>query len=156
MTVEDLIVRHIGWLRNKARRYYADEFDADDLAGDTIYKCLSHARHFDSARSFKPWALTIMENTYKTLYNRKKCVMFAGYDEQIQSEGSEYADQQSLIHNLLWIIRDCGRRSRCIECVLLYAKGYSYDEIADMIGIPCGTVKSRIASGRKMLRQAMF
>jgi len=45
--------------------------------------------------------------------------------------------------------------SCCIECVLLYAKGYSYDEIAERIGIPVGTVKSRVSAGRKMLREAL-
>ncbi len=47
MNIEDLVVKHAGWIRRKARRYYADEFDADDLASETIYKCLSQARKFN-------------------------------------------------------------------------------------------------------------
>lgn len=54
MNIEDLVVKHAGWIRRKARRYYADEFDADDLASETIYKCLSQARKFNPGMSFKP------------------------------------------------------------------------------------------------------
>lgn len=42
-----------------------------------------------------------------------------------------------------------------MECVILYAKGYNYGEISAMLGIPLGTVMSRISNGRKMLRDAL-
>lgn len=155
MNIEDLVVKHAGWIRSKARRYYADEFDADDLASETIYKCLSQARRFNPDMSFKPWALAIMENTYITQYNRRKCVLFTDYEDYDPYMGEEYADQRVSVNRILSIVRDCGRKSRCIECVLLYAKGYSYDEIAEKIGIPVGTVKSRVSAGRKMLREAL-
>lgn len=155
MNIENLVVKHAGWIRKKARRYYSDEFDADDLASETIYKCLSQARRFDSERSFKPWALTIMENTYKTQYNRRRCVMFTGLEDYDPYQGDESSDQRASINRILSIVRDCSRKSRCIECVLLYAKGYSYDEISEIVDIPVGTVKSRVAAGRKMLRDAL-
>lgn len=155
MNIEELVVKHAGWIRKKARRYYSDEYDADDLASETIYKCLSQARRFDSEKSFKPWALAIMENTFKTQYNRRKCVLFTDYDDYDPYIGDDYADQRAAINRILSIVRDCGRKTRCIECVLLYAKGYSYDEIAEMIDIPVGTVKSRVSAGRKMLREAL-
>ena len=155
MNIEDIVVKHAGWIRQKARRYYADENDADDLASDTIYKCLCNARKFDSCKSFKPWVLAIMGNTYITQYNRRKCVLFAGYDEYVPRPGDEYADQMASVNRILSIVRECGRKSRCIECVLLYAKGFSYDEIAAKIDIPVGTVKSRVSAGRKILRDAL-
>ena len=155
MNIEDLVVKHAGWIRRKARRYYAAEFDADDLASETIYKCLSQARRFNHDMSFKPWALAIMENTYITQYNRRKCVLFTDYEDDDPYMGEEYADQRASVNRILSIVRDCGRKSCCIESVLLYAKGYSYDEIAEKIGIPVGTVKSRVSAGRKMLREAL-
>lgn len=155
MNIEDLVVKHAGWIRRKARRYYTDEFDADDLASETIYKCLSQARRFKHDMSFKPWALAIMENTYITQYNRRKCVLFTDYEDYDPYIGDDYADPRASVNRILSIVRDCGRKSCCIECVLLYAKGYSYDEIAEKIGIPVGTVKSRVSAGRKMLREAL-
>lgn len=155
MNIEELVVKHAAWIRKKARRYYSDEYEADDLASETIYKCLSQGKRFDSERSFKPWALTIMENTYITQYNRRRCVLFTGLDDYDPYSESESADQRASVQRILSVIRECARKSCCIDCVLLYAKGYSYDEIADIEGIPVGTVKSRVAAGRKMLREAL-
>lgn len=155
MTVEELVVAHSGWIRKKARTYYANVFDADDLASETIFKCLKQARRFDTDKSFKPWALAIMANTYITQYNRRKCVMFTGYDEVSSHICTERCDQRASVSVLLSIIRKCARESLCIESVILYAKGYSYEEIAAIAAIPVGTVKSRVAAGRRMLRLAM-
>lgn len=155
MNIEELVVKHAAWIRKKARRYYSDEYEADDLASETIYKCLSQGKRFDSERSFKPWALTIMENTYITQYNRRRCVLFTGLDDYDPYSESESADQRASVQRIISVIRECARKSCCIDCVLLYAKGYSYDEIADIEGIPVGTVKSRVAAGRKMLRDAL-
>ncbi len=155
MSIDELVVKHAGWIRQKARRYYADSQDADDLASDTIFKCLSQGQRFDSDKNFKPWALTIMENTYITQYNRRRCVMFTrleGYDPYAVDVG---ADQSARVKRILSIIRECNRKSCCIECVLLYAKGYSYDEIGKKLNIPVGTVKSRLSAGRKMLRESL-
>lgn len=155
MTIEDLVVMHSEWIRRKARYFYADEADADDLASETIYKCLSQGERFDTSRNFKPWAHTIMENIYKMQFNRRKCVLFTGYDEIGSALSDVCSDQRSIVRRMLLVIRQCMRESCCIECVLLYAKGYDYSEIALKAGIPVGTVKSRIAAGRKMLRKVL-
>lgn len=155
MSIEDLVVKYAGWIRKTAHRYYSDEFDADDLASETIYKILSQGERYNPNKSFKPWALTIIENTYKTQYNRRRCVLFTGYEDYDSYIASDSAEQRMSVKQILSIVRKCGRKSRSIESVLLYARGYSYEEIAEIAGIPVGTVKSRVASGRKMLREAL-
>lgn len=155
MTVAELVVAHIDWIKKTSRRFCDDSFDADDLAGETIFKCLNNAVKFDKTKSFKPWVLTIMANTFKTQYNRRKCVLFTSYDNPMFYPSAICSDQLVSVRLILSIIRNVGRRSCCVECVLLYAKGYSYEEIADIVGIPLGTVKSRVASGRKLLRHAL-
>lgn len=154
MSIEDMVIKYIDWITATARRYYTDPSDADDLASETIYKLLSHGDRYNNKRSFKPWALTIMENTYKTQYNRKKCVMFTGFGDYIPL-GIECSDQRATVRKVLSIIRRCSRISRNITSVLLYAKGYCYEEIAEIEGIPVGTVRSRVSAGRKMLRDAL-
>lgn len=155
MGIDELVVRHAKWIRVKAGYYYSDTNDADDLASETIYRCLSQGGRFDASRSFKPWAHTIMENIFKMQYNRRKCVLFTGYDEVGTARSALKTDQLAIVRSALSRIRKCMRESCCIECVLLYAKGYDYAEIAAKVRIPEGTVKSRIAAGRKMLRKAL-
>lgn len=156
MNVDELIVQNAGWIRRRARKYYESTQDAEDLASETIYKCLKNAGRFDPRKGFRPWASTIMENTFKTEYNRRKCVLFTrltsyepGYESHMTS------DQLASLGRIGTIIRECGRKSCCISCVILYAKGYTYEEISEMEGIPVGTVKSRLSAGRRMLKEAL-
>lgn len=96
-----------------------------------------------------------MENTYITLYNRRRCVLFTSITEYEECHGGVRADQRAAINHILSVMRACARKSNNIECVMLYAKGYTYEEIADMVGIPVGTVRSRIANGRLALKQTL-
>ena len=98
-----------------------------------------------------------MNNTYITQYNRRRCVLFSSIDDidyDIYAAGDR-ADDMASWRQIISVIRECARKSCCIECVLLYAKGFSYDEIAKMFDIPLGTVKSRVAAGRKILLKAL-
>ena len=76
MMLEHLVIENLTWINRKARQYYSDEFDAEDLASETIEKILRSKTKFDAAKSFRPWALAIMQNTYITQYNRRKCIGF--------------------------------------------------------------------------------
>ncbi len=155
MSVDELVVLHAPWIRLRARRYNLDQSDADDLANETIYKCLSHKDKFVEGRGFKPWVCAIMHHTFITWYNRRRCVLFTGYEEYEDERESPEADIAVIFHDTLKVICECARMSQSIECVLLYAKGYSYEEISKLLKIPNGTVKSRVSNGRKLLRHAL-
>lgn len=154
MRVEELVVSHASWIRDMSRFYCRNVAEAEDLAGETIFRCLRGSESFDDSRSFKPWVKTIMERLYITQYNRAKKILFRTYAEHYDEIKGAHADQLAKLRNLLSIVRDCGRKSCTIECVMLYAKGYSYEEISSRVSIPVGTVKSRVSMGRKILRKA--
>lgn len=155
MKIEHLVVDNISWLRKKALLFCPNEYDAEDLASETIEKILMSRDRFDSRKEFSPWALTIMRNTFITQYNRRKCVPFTGMDDDYSFASPYRADQELEITHILSTVRECARKSVAIECVILYAKGCNYDEIGKILGIPKGTVMSRISNGRKMLREAL-
>jgi len=96
-----------------------------------------------------------MRKTFITQYNRRKCVPFIDMDDYYKFSSPYRADDELTISQILATIRECARKSVAIECVILYAKGYNYDEISKMLRIPKGTVMSRISNGRKMLREAL-
>lgn len=151
----DRLVSLYSWIRRQAYRYCSNEFDIDDLTSETIYKILKNKDKFDNKRDLKPWILSIMQNTYITDYNHRRCVPFVEVDDNILTYS--YCEPQSLIsmRNIISIVRKYARQSCCIESVLLYAKGYNYDEISHILDIPIGTVRSRISSGRKLLKEAL-
>ena len=154
-TVEQLVAENLGWLRNAALRYCRDLCDAEDLAGETAEKLLRHSGKYDARKSFRPWALAIMRNTFITQYNRQKCVPFTLLDDNCRAASPYLSDQRMAVTAIFSVIRKYARKSVAVECVILYAKGYNYGEISAMLGIPLGTVMSRISNGRKMLRDAL-
>lgn len=154
-TVEKLVIRNAEWIYRKARQYYQDINDAEDLAGETICKCLSQAHTFDGIRNFKPWVVAIMCNTYVTQYNRRKCVFFTGIPDDDMYPGMVFADQLVSVRGIMSIIRKLKKRSKSVECVMLYAQGFSYSEISRIMCITTGAVGSHISIGRKLLRNAL-
>lgn len=150
MKIEHLVVDNISWLRKKAQIFCPNEFDAEDLASETIEKILRSQDRFDSRKDFRPWALTVMRNTFITQYNRRKCVPFTGMDDDYSYASPYSADQELMISQILSTVRECAKKSVAIECVILYAKGYNYEEISKMLGIPKGTVMSRCLALKKV------
>jgi RNA polymerase sigma-70 factor (ECF subfamily) len=96
-----------------------------------------------------------MTNIFITQYNRRQCVMFTSLDSYHPYRDSDHADQLAAVNRIMSVVKECSMKSCCIESVMLYADGYSLVEIADILQIPVGTAKSRISSGRKMLRDAL-
>lgn len=155
MDIERLVVMNMDWIRMKARLYYVDEDDAEDLAGETVLKLLTYSKHFDTERAFRPWAKTIMKNTFITQYNRRKLIPFYSFDDNRDGGAMSQAEQSLMVGQILSAVRKCARKSCCIRSVMLYAEGYSYAEIAQKERIHEGTVKSRVLAGRRMIQREL-
>lgn len=144
------------WILRIARMYCFSVQEAEDLAGETICKMLHNRDKFDCSRSMKTWCITVMKNTYITQYNRKAIVRFTEYDSFAENRyNADSTYDFAFFKDVLSIIRRCAHKSRCIECVLYYAKGYSYEEISQLLNVPIGTVRSRISWGRKVLKEEL-
>ena len=155
MSFDDVILGHLGWIARVAFRFYNNKADADDLAQETLCRIYANRDKFNNARDFKPWALTIMTNIVKTQHARNERVPFVGIDDDFDTSSPIRADSRTNYNDILEAIHRSSRVSVGVECVMLYAEGYSYDEIADIVGINAGTVKSRIAAGRLAIRESL-
>ena len=153
MDFEQELSRIYPWLLKVAKRFCWSVQDAEDLAGDTVYKLLINRDKFDCSKPLQPWCLIVMRNTYIIRYNRNSLIHFAGIDLAEESVVSDCTTNSILFDDLLSTIQRCAQKSRCIDSVMYYAKGYSYDEISEILHIRVGTVRSRISSGRKFILQ---
>lgn len=155
MRFDDVITGNIGWIARVAFRFCKNKADADDLAQETIYRAYANREKYDNARDFKPWALTIMTNIVKSQHTRKRCVQFVAIEEDLEVLSTLTAESLVYCDDISGVIRRCSKLAVGVRCGLLYAAGYSYIEIAEIVGIKHGTVKSRIASGRAILKEAL-
>ena len=88
---------------------------------------------------------------YIIRYNRGALIRFTSIDIVEEHIGFDSTIHSVYFNDLMSVIQRCAEKSCCIDSVMYYANGYSYDEISEILNIPVGTVRSRISSGRKFL-----
>ncbi len=146
-----------------ALRLTRDSEDAQDLAQEALVRAYEAFDRFDG-RNFKAWILRILTNLYINRYRRNQRVGgIASLDEETVAEPAapveEAPDRQVFDHLLgseveaaLAQVPEIFR----LAVVLSDLEGLSYDEIAEVTEAPVGTVRSRIARGRAILRRELL
>lgn len=154
------IVVHKENLRPFAINLTKNKEAAEDLIQDTVYRAILNADKFVAGTNIKAWLFTIMRNIFINSYRRRKIANFVSGN----SSGSDIANySQSVAFNgseSLFLAEDVCNAMKCIskdyiEPFMLHYKGFHYQEIADKMGLPLGTVKSRIHSARKALQESL-
>lgn len=154
MNIDNLVIRNYNWLRAKARKLCYDDYEAEDLVADTVLRILESRSRFDSQREFRPWAQTVMYNLRFTQLSRKKRVEFIpllDYDAPLFITPEDEV-QLSIIRS---VIDDLAEEFVSVRCVQLFVEGYSVFEIADMMNALPATIRTRLFSGRKRIREAL-
>ena len=134
--------------------------DAKDLVQDTILRALSKLHRFVDHTNFKGWIHTIMRNLYISNYHRpKKHGYTVDFNDELMHEASHPALSDEVPHGAV-ISHDIDVALATFNPEFripfsLYLKGYKYSEIARMIGVPLGTIKSRIFYVRKRMQQLL-
>ena len=147
-------------LYSVALRYTKNRNDADDLVQETSLKVYRNYQKYNPEYDFKSWTVAIMENTFisnirKIKTARKHLQGFKHYrNSEITTTTKVVEDQEQDVQAKLWgKIEDLPAKSK--EPFVLHLEGYRYDEIANHLEIPIGTVKSRINYARTKLRNQL-
>lgn len=145
-------------LWNYARNLVWDRDKAEDLLQETVLKILCNADKFCCGTDFRKWARCIMRNAFLNSVTRVNPVVYIdGTSFSGFSVGSSAHEQCSDVEMDVQGIYDAINSlpsSRC-KVVSLHIMGYKYDEIASILQIPTGTVKSRINTSRLELRESL-
>jgi len=157
---EQSVMPHLGAAYNLARWLTRNEHDAEDVVQEAYLRAFKFFGGFRGGDS-RAWLLTIVRNTCYTWLQQNRSREFAtGLDQESHTAESEAPDPEA---NLL---RNVGSEmlKRAIDelpvefreaIVLRELEEMSYKEIADISGVPLGTVMSRLARGRKRLQQVL-
>jgi RNA polymerase sigma factor (sigma-70 family) len=149
-TVEfnQLLVLHADFLRPFAINLTRDSDAADDLYQETLYKALANREKYNAGTNIKAWLFTIMRNIFINNYRRKakqRTIFDNTPNEYLLHNGANEGNRgEGTIKQLPEIFK---------VPFQLYYEGYKYNEIADSLNEPLGTVKSRIHFARKLLRE---
>ncbi len=148
------------YMRNFALSLTTDVEDAEDLVQDTSLKVLSNQDKFVDNVNFKGWVLTIMRNIFINNYHkvvRSQSIIDTGmdlYNVPVMNEGGHTTPEGSMdIKEITAAIENLSDTLK--EPFSMYVSGYKYNEIADALDIPLGTVKSRIFFARHELQEKL-
>ncbi|HLT41533.1 MAG TPA: RNA polymerase sigma factor [Sphingobacteriaceae bacterium] len=157
---ESMVSQQALSLKSHALNFTRDEQDADDLVQDTILKAITYHEKFQDGTNLKGWLYTIMKNTY--INNYRKVVRTNGIvikSEEISSSNLMYSSTENRGENSFVMDDIKEALSKLSEDYYvpftMYFEGYKYQEIADYLGIPIGTVKTRIHMARIMLKKSL-
>lgn len=133
--------------------------DADDLFQETWLKVYENIDRYNEEKAFDKWIYTICVNTFRDMCRsafRKKAVSFSDSDEK-QRFLDGIPDRESLGDELLDVVDVIRRMSPKYREVLAlrFFKDYSEEQTAEILGVPLGTVKSRISRAREILRREL-
>lgn len=151
--IESLVLKNLSWIRGIARTFCRNRMDAEDLASETILKVLLNADKYDAGRSFRLWALVIMRNTFRSRVRNSGIV--ETFDKLPDGVHGGDPSTYAIVNECMNVVSECVKSSVGARSALLYAQGYSYNEIADMYGVTVNIVKSRIHHGRQLIMRML-
>ena len=158
---KELVERHKKTAFRVALGLVGNKDDAYDISQEAFLRVYRSARRFDSAKPFLPWFYTIISNLCKTWLRRRsnRDYKMVDIDDASYLLVSEDDPELALVRKqqaarLREALMKLSFNDR--EIVMLqHFRGMSYDEIAEMLGIPRGTVMSRLYYARKRLAALM-
>jgi RNA polymerase sigma factor (sigma-70 family) len=155
---------HLDDVYTLSRYLLRNEADADDAAQECYLRAL---RHFDTFRGpeIKPWLFAILRNICRGEFARRTRNTLAMDDTTDDAEDAAplWQEEQASPETEMLHQRDAETARRLVAelpepfreaIVLREINDLSYQQIADVVGAPIGTVMSRLARARSMLRQA--
>ena len=159
---------HMDALYNFALRMTTDPDEADDLLQETYLKAYRFFDKFEQGTNCKAWLFRIMKNSFINIYRRSSKqpdkVDYNDVEEFYHSIRAESTDPNDLEEKIFSNILD-DDVSTALEAlpeefrtvvILCDIEGFTYEEIADFVECPIGTVRSRLHRGRKMLRARLL
>jgi RNA polymerase sigma-70 factor, ECF subfamily len=153
-------------LYNLARYLTGNQTDAEDLVQETYARALKGAGQFTPGTNLKAWLFRILRNTFVSLYRRQRHDPTVGGldtvgDAALAAAPEEWLRDDVELDRLRKVVGEeieqalmtLSEEARTV--VLLDLEGLTEVEVAEVVGCPVGTVKSRLARARAALRRRL-
>ncbi len=153
-----LIGKYENQIYNIAYKFMQNSFDAQDAAQDAIIKMYGSIRKFSFQSAFSTWMYRVVANTCLDLIRRRKpSVPMEEYtDAAVSRDGNpdEQAQNNELGRSIRAAVQELSEKYRTV-LILKDMEGLKYEEVAEILSITPGTVKSRLFRAREKLRRIL-
>ena len=157
-TFAEIVVPHLAAAYRLARWQLGNEQDAEDVVQEASLRAFRYFETFTGGNA-RAWFLTIVRNSCVRWRNRNQSTAADPFDEEQHSDASPADPEMLALQNdditlIERAMRSLPDRSREL-LVLRELQGMSYRDLADVKGIPIGTVMSGLSRARRALRRAV-
>lgn len=165
---ESEIIPHLDAMYNFALRLTANPDDAEDLVQESIVKAFRFFDSYEQGTNAKAWLFRILKNSFINDYRKVSKQPYKvdyndidSYYESVRSEQSDTTDLQSKMFRELLdddMTDALAKLPEDFRIVVLLSDidEFTYEEIANMLDVPIGTVRSRLHRGRNLLKTSMM
>ena len=146
---------------NLAYQFCGSYQEAEDLTQDIFLKLHGVLPKFDSSKSFAAWLLTLAKNHLIDVYRKSKWEKANrdDFEDVLYRAESKSNPERDLVRaerqKMLWKALDGLTPETRMAVILRDIQGKAYEEVAEILDLPLGTVKSRINRGRLQLAMAL-
>ena len=160
---------YIDALYRTALRMTRSEADAEDLVQETYVRALRFREQFTPGTNLKAWLFRILTNTFINAYRKKKRQPIEVLEDelpdwylydQLGGEGAVASAEATVLEAIpdedVRAALDSLPEAFRMAVWLADVEGFSYKEIAEILGVPIGTVMSRLHRGRKALEKRLW
>ncbi len=149
-----LVAEHADAIYQVAYRITGNRHDAEDAAQEAFVKAFRGLRQYRGEATFETWLYRIATNAAIDLVRRRPPAPASSLDEAagVVTDSLETDMERHEIHRRVqWALQTLSPEHRAIV-ILRDLRGFSYDEIACILRVPPGTVRSRLSRAREALR----
>lgn len=156
MFKQEELVHEMGNLRKFALRLTRNVTEAEDLVQTTLLRAIEKKDYFQEGTNLFSWTSKIMFNLFVTGYRRKK-KFESQYDPEPHIMNSPVDAPQEMSTDLILVRQAMKQLSKehYEMLVLVCIKGMRYEEVAEHLEIPVGTVRSRLSRARRQLQDLL-
>ena len=154
------------FLYNVALKYAGNRYDAEDLVQETLFTAYSKFYQLRDSRKFKSWVFTILRNHFLKSQRKKAPVHVDEFENEVdylsqlesvalQSDVESVYERKVEAETIRSILDKLPEKYKTV-LVLYYMEDSAYQEIAEMLGVPIGTIMSRLSRGKQIMKKALL
>ena len=162
----DLAQDQTRFLYNVAFKYVGNRYDAEDLVQETLYTAFHNFHQLRDRKKFKSWVFTILRNHFLRDERKKKPAHLVEFEDGIdflsqvesvslQQDAASVYERKVEAVTIQSLLDQLPEKYKVV-LILYYMEESTYQDIADMLKVPIGTVMSRLSRGKQFMKKALL